>query len=58
MRRIVLTGGPGAGKTVISSALADRFADRLVLVPESATQVYTRWQRRRDQLVFQIAICP
>lgn len=50
MRRIVLTGGPGAGKTVISRTIADRFPDRLVLVPESATQVYTHWQRRRDQL--------
>src|SRR5438270_12218482 len=50
MRRIVLTGGPGAGKTVISRAIAARFPDRLVLVPESATQVYARWQRRRDQL--------
>jgi predicted ATPase len=50
MRRIVLTGGPGAGKTVISRALAERFPDRLVVVPESATQIYARWHRRRDQL--------
>ena len=55
--RIVLTGGPGAGKTVISRRLAAEHGDRLVLVPEAATQVYdalrTRWDRldvagRRD----------
>src|SRR4051794_26647971 len=57
MRRIVLTGGPGAGKTVISRRLAAARPDRFVLVPEAATQVYdalqTRWDRpdgggRRD----------
>ena len=50
MRRIVLTGGPGAGKTVISKAIAERFPERLVMVPESATQIYSNWRRRRDQL--------
>ena len=50
MRRIVLTGGPGAGKTVISRTIVDRSGGRLVMVPESATQVYSAWQRRRDQL--------
>jgi predicted ATPase len=57
MQRIVLTGGPGAGKTVISRRLAAERPDRFVLVPEAATQVYdalrTRWDRldlpgRRD----------
>ena len=47
--KIVLTGGPGAGKTVISAALLARFAGRLVLVPEAATAVYhklnTHWER-------------
>jgi len=55
--RIVLTGGPGAGKTLVSSRLALELAGRLVVVPEAATQVYdalgTRWDRldaegRRD----------
>lgn len=55
--RVVLTGGPGAGKTVISRRLAAEHPDRFVLVPEAATQVYdslgTRWDRlglegRRD----------
>jgi predicted ATPase len=57
MTRVVLTGGPGSGKTVISSALAQAEPDRFVVVPEAATQVYsaakTRWDRvdteaRRD----------
>ena len=57
MTRIVLTGGPGAGKTVISRRLATGDPGRFVLVPEAATQVYdalrTRWDRltldgRRD----------
>src|SRR5687767_14336806 len=49
MKRIVLTGGPGAGKTVVSRRLAAEQPDRFVLVPETATQVYaalrTRWDR-------------
>lgn len=57
MKRIVLTGGPGAGKTVVSRRLASEQPDRFALVPEAATQVYaalrTRWDRldlpgRRD----------
>ncbi len=56
-RRIVLTGGPGAGKTVVSTAIARADSRRFALVPEAATQVYdllrTRWDRldlegRRD----------
>jgi predicted ATPase len=49
-KRIVLTGGPGAGKTVISSILAQRHPERLVLVPEAATQVYDRLGTRWDRL--------
>jgi predicted ATPase len=60
LTRIVLTGGPGAGKTVIADALADAShleewrrqvggAGGVMLVPEAATQVYasrrTRWDR-------------
>lgn len=57
MTRIVLTGGPGAGKTVVSRHLAGENPGRYILVPEAATQVYdalrTRWDRlslegRRD----------
>jgi predicted ATPase len=48
--RIVLTGGPGAGKTVISRTIAAQFPDRFVLVPEAATQVYDALQTRWDKL--------
>ena len=50
MKRIVITGGPGSGKTVITSALASRHPDRFVLVPEAATQVYTLLNTRWDKL--------
>ena len=50
MSRIVLTGGPGAGKTVVARAIAARRADRFVLVPEAATQVYAMLNTRWDQL--------
>jgi predicted ATPase len=50
LRRIVLTGGPGAGKSVIGGEIAQRFPRRFVLVPESATQVYTLLNTRWDRL--------
>jgi predicted ATPase len=49
-RKIVLTGGPGAGKTVISRHIAAQHPDRFVLVPEAATQVYDALQTRWDKL--------
>jgi predicted ATPase len=50
IRRIVLTGGPGAGKTVIAQQIAAAHLDRFVLVPEAATQVYDALQTRWDKL--------
>src|SRR5689334_16268192 len=50
MTRIVLTGGPGAGKTVVSRRIAADHPDRFVLVPEAATQVYDALQTRWDKL--------
>jgi len=49
MLRIVLTGGPGSGKTTISTRLAA--ADpQFVAVPEAATQVYATAGTRWDQV--------
>src|SRR6476661_7214774 len=50
MTRIVLTGGPGAGKTSVAAALARWHPERLAHVPEAATQVYDRLGTRWDRL--------
>ncbi|HLL88614.1 MAG TPA: AAA family ATPase [Tepidisphaeraceae bacterium] len=50
MNRIVLTGGPGAGKSVIAAAIAAGRAGQFVHVPEAATQVYARLRTRWDRL--------
>jgi predicted ATPase len=50
MLRIVLTGGPGAGKTVIAQRLVAAEPDRFALVSEAATQVYARRNTRWDRL--------
>jgi predicted ATPase len=50
LRRIVLTGGPGAGKTVISDRIAAMLPGRFVKVREAATQVYDHLQTRWDRL--------
>src|SRR5688572_6070925 len=50
LRRVVLTGGPGAGKTVVSAAIARADPARFVLVPEAATQVYDALRTRWDLL--------
>ncbi|HZZ42278.1 MAG TPA: ATP-binding protein [Tepidisphaeraceae bacterium] len=50
MKRIVLTGGPGSGKTVLTSRLAAMHPERFVRVPEAATQVYDMLQTRWDRL--------
>ncbi len=47
MKRVVITGGPGSGKTVVTNILAKANPKRFFLVLEAATQVYeaarTRW---------------
>jgi predicted ATPase len=48
--QIVLTGGPGAGKTLIARHIAAGDPERFVLVPEAATQIYDALQTRWDRL--------
>jgi predicted ATPase len=50
MKKIVITGGPGSGKTVITARLAAENPGRFVAIPEAATQVYTLLQTTWDQL--------
>ncbi len=40
-RRIVLTGGPGGGKTTAADLLRRELGKRIVIVPESATILFT-----------------
>ncbi len=40
VRRIAVTGGPGAGKTTLWRAIAEQHAERLVAVPEVATLMF------------------
>lgn len=39
--RIVLTGGPGGGKTTAADLFRREIGDRVVLVPEAATMLFT-----------------
>jgi predicted ATPase len=48
MKRVVLTGGPGSGKTAVSNAIAQAMPARFVVVPEAATQVYSKARTRWD----------
>ena len=50
MKRIVLTGGPGSGKTFITTELARRHPDQFIAIPEAATQVYSILNTRWDKL--------
>ena len=50
MTKVVLTGGPGSGKSVIARRIVEARPDRFALVPEAATQVYDALQTRWDRL--------
>lgn len=60
IRRIVLTGGPGSGKSTAAAFLAREFVDELWVLPESATLLYKgglpRASTDRGQQVAQRAI--
>jgi len=49
-RRIVLTGGPGGGKTTAADLLRRELGDRVVVVPESATILFAGGFPRSQQL--------
>lgn len=48
-RRIVLTGGPGGGKTTAADLLRRELGDRVVVVPESATILFAGGFPRSQQ---------
>lgn len=49
-RRIVLTGGPGGGKTTAADLLRRELGDRVVIVPEAATILFAGGFPRSHQL--------
>ena len=66
--KLVITGGPCAGKSSVASMLKEEFADRIITVPESATLLLSggfpmpgqhldwceRWQRSFQRSVLQL----
>lgn len=50
MKKVVLTGGPGAGKTTIAEVLDKAFPEKLVIVPEAASLLFTGGFPRWDEL--------
>jgi len=48
--RVVLTGGPGAGKTTAADLLRREVGDRIVVVPETATMLFGGGFPRREQI--------
>lgn len=47
-KRIVLTGGPGGGKTTAIDLLRREFSNQIVVVPESATMLFSGGIGRND----------
>ena len=47
--RVVLTGGPGAGKTTAADLLRREVGDRIVVVPETATMLFSGGFPRRTE---------
>lgn len=41
IRRIALTGGPGAGKTTAADLLRREIGERIIIVPEAATMIFS-----------------
>lgn len=59
-RRIVLTGGPCAGKTTIADVLSRAFSDKAVVIPETASLLisggFPRWNDPLGVAAFQTSI--
>src|SRR5512147_1065958 len=53
--RIVLTGGPGGGKTTAADLFRREMGDRVVLVPEAATLLFSGGFPRSRQLAAVLA---
>lgn len=49
--RIVLTGGPGAGKTTAADMFRREIGDRVVIVPETATMLFSGGFPRVDNML-------
>ncbi len=50
VHRIVLTGGPGAGKTTAADLLRREIGDQIIVVPEAATMIFTGGFPRYDEI--------
>lgn len=48
--RIVLTGGPGGGKTTAADLIRREVGERIVIVPEAATMLFSGGFPRHDEL--------
>ena len=48
MKRIAFTGGPNGGKTTALSVLKETFGNRIELVPEAATMIFSGGFPRKD----------
>lgn len=46
--KLVLTGGPSGGKTTMAMAIVKAFGSKVVMVPESASILFTGGFRRRE----------
>ena len=47
-KRIALTGGPNGGKTTALSVLKETFGNKIELVPEAATLIFSGGFPRKD----------
>lgn len=54
-RLVVITGGPGAGKTALLELARRRYGDQVVILPEAASILFAGGFPRRTELVWQRA---